>query len=143
MKFQGLQMLTLLPAQSQPCLGLSPPKLQPLHVPGELPQAHLASPALKGRRVTGQKPDSVFIHQTLRGPSRVSSPPKASAASEGEVSLAISHAQHTWYSCPRRLASRKSIQAGPEARENLLKHKKELPLSGISQEKTSTSCGLR
>lgn len=62
--------------------GPQPPKLQPLHVLGELPQAHLASPVLKGCRVTGQKPDSVFIHQT-HTVLRASSPPKASATSRG------------------------------------------------------------
>ncbi|EGV94547.1 hypothetical protein I79_002908 [Cricetulus griseus] len=35
------------------------------------------------------------------------------------------------------------MQAAPDTRENLVKHKKEPPLSSISQEKNPTSCGFR
>ena len=109
------------------------PRLQPRR-PGlfmrpqwELPLAHLASHSLKGCGVTGQKLDSDVYSPNIEPALWALFHHPDPLLPQGKKGFAAhSQAQHTWHAHLQRLATRRSFQAGPAARESLVRHEEVL-----------------
>lgn len=118
-----LQMLIRLAIQIAPWASAPEALASSRAQPVGTPWAYLVSPAMKGCRVTGQKLDSCVYSPNTERALQVLPPHPDPLNVRGTGVTDCSQAAHThlW-----RLATRRSIRAGPAARESLVRHKEEL-----------------
>lgn len=149
MKFQSLQMLTPWGCTGPALPGPQTPSTHPPPVTSSSSSCAVGTPLGPSglscaERLQSDRPETRFSVYSLNTErALLSLLPTQSLCYLGGGALSICHAQHTWCTCPRRSDTRRSIQTGHEARENLVRRKKELPPGGISRKRRNPkSCGF-